>query len=99
MYDFLFSDFFLVFWGHCGLFLAMSGWFGVYVRPKICFCGFLIYTDHFHVERFFVSWLFDFLPFLGHFEPFWALSGYLWVGVGPENFFGLYLDRLINFVF
>ena len=47
---------------------------------------------------------FDFLPFWDHFEPFWALSGYLWVGaifgggVGSEKFFGVYSYKLITLI-
>ena len=89
----------MLFWGNFELFWVMSGWFGVYVRPEICFDVYSYRLITFIFQDFLFSGSLIFLPFWGHFERFWVLSGYVWVVGRPENFFGLYLYILITFVF
>ena len=47
----------------------------------------------------YLSCLFNFDQFEGHFGLFGAVPGYLGVGVGSENYFGVYSYILSNFVF
>ena len=47
----------------------------------------------------YLSCLFNFDQFEGHFGLFGAVPGYLGVGVGSENYFGVYSYILSTFVF
>ena len=63
------------------------------------FRGLLIKTDNFYFVRYFVFWLLYFCfsgVILSLFGPHRAFLG---VGLGSENFFGLYVYTLTSFVF
>ena len=90
---------FFAFFGYFEPFGALSGYFWGWGGAKEDFWGLLIKTDNFYIVRYFVFWLLYFfcsgviLSLLGPYRAF------LGVGVGSENFFGLYVYRLTTFDF
>ena len=66
-------------WSGTGSWPIKNGHFRAWTARsnKPCFACTIMQTKNFHFLRFFVFWLFECLPFWGHFEPFLALSCYL----------------------
>ena len=76
---------------------TLLGYFGGEVRSENSF-GVSPYIKK-NFLSIYLSCLFNFDQFEGHFGLFGAVPGYLGVGVGSENYFGVYSYILSTFVF